>query len=133
MAYTLAKKRRLDMNQYLLILTGPFLALCVLILFTIPSARPKTMVRRIGLIAGLLALPALAYATNSMNLAIAAFYFTPFLSVGGIIIALCYFIVVFDKHFPLVSNLPSVLIGIASGFNFYAVYLLGNSFGGGQC
>ena len=91
------------------------------------------MIRRVGLTAGLLALPALAYATTSMNLVIAAFYFTPLLSVVGITISFCTLIVFLDKRFPLVSALPSVLIGIASGFNFYAAYVLGNSFDGGQC
>lgn len=92
------------------------------------------MIRRIGLVAALMAFPMpVAYVTSSTSLIIAAFYFTPLLSVIGVTIALSYLIVFGDRRFPFFSALPSLLVCIASAFNFYAAYILGSSFDGGNC
>ena len=122
------------MNEQLLIFAGPAFALLTLLLFAIPSVRPKTLRGWIGWIAIVMLIPiGIAYATHSMGLGILAFVVRPIAALVGAALSVGYFMICRDRRFPAITALPSVLMLLGAASDLWSVYVLGPLIGGGGC
>jgi hypothetical protein len=122
------------MTDTQLILAGPALALLALLLFSIPSVRPRVLTRGIGWLGACMLLPmAIGYLFQSSGLITLTFLLKPITAPISATLFLGYVVIWRSKRLPLITALPSFLLLCGSIADVLAVSRLGSSWGGASC
>ena len=122
------------MTNAQLLLAGPAFALLALLLFAIPSVRPKAFALGIGWLGASMLFPmVIGYAFHSYLLVTLAFFLKPIAAIicAGLFVG--YVITLGSKRLPLITLLPVIILLGGSVADAFAVYKLSNGWGGASC
>lgn len=122
------------MTETQLLLAGPAFALLALLLFAIPSVRPRAFTRGIGWLGACMLFPmVIGYTFHSYGLITLAFALKPITAIFGAALFIGYVVIWRSKRLPVITSLPSVVLLCGSVADVFAVYRLGNGWGGASC
>jgi hypothetical protein len=122
------------MTDTQLLFAGPAFALLALLLFSIPSLRPKAFSLGIGWLGASMLFPmVIGYAFNSYILVSIAFFLKPIAAIVSVGLFVGYIITWTSKRPPLITFLPLVVLLCGSIADVFAVHKLSNGWGGASC
>jgi hypothetical protein len=122
------------MTDTQLLLAGPAFALLALLMFSIPSVRPRAFTCGIGWLGAAMLFPmVIGYVFHSYGLITFAFFLKPIAAMVSAALFPGYLVMLRSKRLPVITSLPSMILLCGSAADAFAVYKLGNGWGGASC
>jgi hypothetical protein len=126
------------MTNTLFILTGTALTLLALLLFSIPSLRPRVYTRRTGWLGAAMLLPlviyfVIGYVFKYHELIIVVCMIKPITAMLGVTLFFGSVIMSRSKRLPLITTLPSFLLLCGSVTDLLVAYQILSNLGGASC